>query len=277
MRSRALKPSSFLATLVFALLSYSATAIAVPKAELWTFWLDHVPDSTVELDHSAWQRFLDSYLTQHEDGINRVDYGSVTAQMRSQLQAYLDYLTASDPRLLSRDEQLAYWVNLYNALTVEVVLRHPGKGSILRMRYGLLSIGPWAEPLIEIAGNELSLNDIEHRILRPIWQDHRIHYVVNCASLGCPNLNRLAYNSENVSSLLAAAEVEFVNHPRGVTFTDDGRLRLSSIFKWYRGDFATSQRELLDHLARRHATLGDAIRNHRKGIQYKYDWNLNRP
>ena len=258
--------SVFRPVLFLALVFFSAAATAVPKAELWTLWLDHAPDSTVEIDHSAWQRFLDSYLTPHEDGVNRVDYASVTEEARSQLQAYLDNLTASDPRLLSRDEQLAYWVNLYNALTVEVVLRHPGKGSILRMRYGLLSIGPWAEPLIEVAGNELSLNDIEHRILRPIWQDHRIHYVVNCASLGCPNLNQLAYTSENIASLLAAAEAEFINHPRGVTFPDDGRLRLSSIFKWYRADFATSQRELLDHLADRHATLGNAIRNHRKGI-----------
>ena len=261
-------------TLIIFLLVANSAVHAAPAAELWPVWLDDNPNSATTVDHAPWQEFLDRYLRPSEDGVNRVAYGEVTAADRALLIAYLDALTTLDPRDLSRAEQFPYWINLYNALTVEVVLRHPRKGSILRMGKGLFSIGPWGDSLIKVAGVDLSLDDIEHRILRPIWKDHRIHYAVNCASIGCPNLAREAYTPENTERLLAQGETDYVNHDRGVSL--DGRLRLSSIYKWYRSDFGETEQDVLSYLARHRPELAEQLNAHTGRVDYRYDWNLNR-
>ena len=139
---------------------------AAPSADLWDFWQQHDKDSDVSVDHSTWQNLLDAYVSQAPSGINLVDYEAIGQSGRDQLITYIEQLTALDPRTLNKDEQFAYWVNLYNALTVEVVLRYPKKNSILRMGKKFLSIGPWDDKLLEIAGQAITLNDIEHRILR---------------------------------------------------------------------------------------------------------------
>ena len=146
--------------------------------------------STVRVDHRRWGRFLAAYVRPGENGLNRVAYGSVTAEGRADLGAYLDSLAAVPVSTLSRPEQMAFWINLYNALTVRVVLDHYPVGSIreIDISPGLFSNGPWRAELTTVEGEPLSLDDIEHRILRPIWRDPRIHYALNCASLGCPNL-----------------------------------------------------------------------------------------
>ena len=107
--------------------------------------------------------------------------------------------------LTSRDEQLAYWINLYNALTVKVILDHYPVKSILDIDIspGWFSIGPWGKKLVAVEGVEISLDDIEHRILRPIWRDPRIHYALNCAAVGCPNLLREAFTGATAEVLLA--------------------------------------------------------------------------
>ncbi|MEE4280476.1 MAG: DUF547 domain-containing protein, partial [Pseudomonadales bacterium] len=166
---------------------------AAPDTDAWALWAKDNPASTRQIDHSAWQSFLDQYLAPQPDGVNLVAYNRVgEGEGRTALQTYLQMLADIDPRDLDRNEQFAYWVNLYNALTVEVVLTNPDKKTIRRMGEGLFSFGPWDDKLITIAGEEVTLNDIEHRILRPIWQDPRIHFAVNCASLGCPNLQTQA-------------------------------------------------------------------------------------
>ncbi len=269
--------AALLALTGIATLGNTPEANAAPAARLWPIWTDSDETSRSTIDHARWQALLDRYVVPAADGINRFAYARVTAPDRALLTTYLDDLAAVDPHTLARREQLPYWINLYNALTVEVVLRHPDKGSILRMGRGLLSIGPWNDELLEIAGHALTLNDIEHRILRPIWQDHRIHYAVNCASLGCPNLQQAAFTAGNVQALLAAAEAAYVNHPRGVSVDDRGRLTLSTIYKWYRRDFAADERALLEHLAQRHETLAQVLSTYRSKVRYRYDWTPNRP
>ncbi len=152
---------------------------------------------------------------------------------------------------LRRPEQLAYWINLYNALTVQVVLDHYPVASIhdIAISPGLLAIGPWDKPLIEIEGAAVSLNDIEHRILRPIWRDPRIHYAVNCASIGCPDLQARAFTAETAEALLEAAARAYVNHPRGAR-VEAGELTVSSIYAWYREDFGGTEAGVIAHLKR---------------------------
>jgi hypothetical protein len=228
-------------------------------------------------DHNRWQTLLDRYLVAAADGINRFRYQAVSNEDRTHLDDYLAALAALDPRGLERKDQMAYWINLYNAQTVRVVLNHPRKGSILRMGAGFFAVGPWDETLTEVAGQPLTLNDIEHRILRPIFEDHRIHFAVNCASIGCPNLSASAYRGTTLDAQLAEAETAYLNHPRGVSFDERGRLTISTIFKWYRGDFADSDEALLAYLAAHHRRLGAELSAYEGRIRYRYDWSLNRP
>jgi hypothetical protein len=143
------------------------------------------------------------------------------------------------------------------------------------MGRGLFSFGPWNDEVATVAGQALTLNDIEHRILRPIWQDHRIHFAVNCASLGCPDLSANAYTAENLEQQLAQAELNYLNHPRGIRFDADGELVVSSIFDWYLEDFATDQSGLLRYLAQYHDEAGERLRSYAGRIRYHYDWSLN--
>ena len=91
--------------------------------------------------------------------------------------------------------------------------------------------------MVRVADQALSLNDIEHNILRPVFNDFRIHFAVNCASFGCPNLQSQAFTRDNVDALLESASREFLAHPRAIAFNADGLLQLSSIFDWYAEDF----------------------------------------
>ena len=118
------------------------------------------------------------------------------------LDDYLQMLESVQVTDLNPDEQFAYWINLYNALTIWVILEHYPVESIQDISYGLLTRGPWKENLATVEGVDLSLDDIEHEILRPVFQDNRIHYAVNCASIGCPNLQSTAFTSNNLEDLL---------------------------------------------------------------------------
>ncbi len=129
--------------------------------------------------------------------------------------------------------------------------------------------------LITIKGEALTLDDIEHRILRPIWLDARIHYAVNCASLGCPNLQRQAFTAANTESLLETAAREFINHPRGAK-VEDGRLVVSSIYDWFEDDFGGNDRGVIEHLKIYAETdLRRALSNLDRISDDRYDWQLN--
>ncbi len=256
----------------------AAGAPAAPKPDLWRRWQEHAPSSRIRVDHSAWQRFLTEYVVaDHPSGVNRVRYDEVSPADRAALDRYLDVLQAVPVSQLNRDEQRAYWVNLYNALTVKVVIDHYPVESIrdIDISPGFFSAGPWDAELLTIEGEDITLNNIEHRILRPIWEDNRIHYALNCASVGCPNLQPTAFTARNAEELLERAAREYVNHPRGARLTG-GVLRLSSIYDWYQVDFEGSEEGVLRHL-RRYAepALAAALEAFRGTVEYGYDWALN--
>lgn len=241
----------------------------------WEFWDTSDSTSDRHLSHDSWNEFLGTYVTETDDGINRVNYDGVTEESRNALKSYIDRMSALDPRDLNKAEQFAYWINLYNALTVEVVLQHPGAKSIRQMGGGLFRTGPWRDKLVGIAGQVLSLDDIEHRILRPIFRDRRIHYAVNCASISCPNLGLNAYTGEDVEIMLCEAEANYINHGRAVSFDNNGRLVLSSIFKWYASDFAPDEESLLAYLAEHHKSYRERLTNYTSAVRYEYDWSPN--
>ena len=248
-----------------------------PKAKLWSNWTKHQTTSTRTIDHSNWADFLQTYVKQSLDGVNRIDYAGVSESHRVDLQAYISKMEKISISEYRRDEQFAYWVNLYNALTVKIVLEHYPVDSIrnIKLSKGLFSKGPWDKKLLSIEGEEISLNDIEHRILRPIWNDPRIHYAVNCASVGCPNLQQQAFSSDNLQELLDKAAHDYINHPRGVGL-ERNRLIVSSIYVWFESDFGGSGAGVISHL-KQHANvpLAKALEKVKKISGDRYDWSLN--
>jgi len=268
------------ATILLLCTAYAAVAHAalVPESDVWKLWETSDETNPATIDHSDWQEILDVYLVADDPtGINRFRYAAVTTADRNHLQAYIDQLANTDPRDFNRSEQRAYWTNLYNALTVNLVVQYYPVKSIRKIEGGLFGLGPWDEELVEISGAKLTLNDIEHRILRPIFEDPRTHYAVNCASLGCPNLAKYAYTAANMESLLNEGARNFINSSRGVDISDS-QLRLSSIYKWFSADFGANEAELIQHL-RRYATpeLAEQLANFSGRLKYGYDWSLNEP
>lgn len=260
-----------------ALFTALLTALTVPKPELWPHWDAHNDRFKVAIDHATWNAFLALYVRKSEDGINRVAYSEVTPEDRARLDGYVRLMQTVPIGRFARKEQLAYWINLYNAETVKLVLDHYPVSSILKIAIspGWFDRGPWDAKLLKIEGEELSLNDIEHRILRPIWRDSRIHYALNCASLGCPNLQPQAFTGGNTEAMLDNAAREYVNHPRGAHF-EDGHLIVSSIYNWYKSDFGGSDATVLAHL-RRYAEpkLARRLGGVSEISDYQYDWALN--
>lgn len=276
-----LRPSFRLLSLAWLLLIFVAVPanalFSAPRAELWERWVAHDEASTATIDHSAWTNFLSVYLEEFPDGVNRMRYADVKAADREQLEHYVAGLAATTISNYNRAEQRAYWINLYNALTVKVVLDHYPVSSIrdIDISPGLFSVGPWDKKLVAIEGEKLSLNDIEHRILRPIWKDPRIHYAVNCASIGCPNLAPSAFTAETSESLLEKGARDYVNHPRGVEIVN-GKPVASKIYDWFKPDFGKNDEELLAHL-RRYAEprLREKLIGFSHLSGYRYDWALN--
>lgn len=251
------------------------SANAAPDSEALEFWNVSDESSSVVLSHAQWQLILDTYLRSNTaSGVNLFAYQSVTPADKKKLKAYLDTLQAIDPRTLNKREQLSYWINLYNALTIDVVLDEYPIESIKNIRSLTSLFGPWDKNLAKVMGEKLSLNDIEHGILRPIWQDPRIHFAVNCASIGCPNLQAQAFTAENTEDLMESAAGEFINHPRGVTVESD-RVVLSSIFDWYGSDFGADQDEIIEYLADFYE--GDDVEQLEatEKVDFNYNWQLN--
>lgn len=262
---------------------FSTSVQAAPEAELDPFWEKQMPGIMTIIDHGGYRRFLTRYV-EEINGQTYVNYAKVDQTGRDLLDDYVTKLQRRDPRGgLGRDAQFAYWVNLYNAHTLQLILNDYPIKSITKLG-GLFSFGPWNDEGLVVAEQEISLNDIEHRILRPIWKDPRIHYVVNCASLGCPNLPKEPLSPNQIDRQLTQAAEAFINHPRGVSFSQDGVLRLSSIYDWYQDDFLgsdpsrTKLRQVVDHL--KVYAKGDLLEqlmayDVRRGVIYQYDWGLN--
>ena len=260
--------------LLLSFLLFCTAAVAAPKAALWARWERHVSDASAVVDHSALTEFLKQYRSE-KDGIALLDYGGVDAAAAENLRAYIKRLSQTAVDELSRDEQRAFWINAYNALTIELILANYPVDSIREISSGFLSFGPWDDKMFSVAGEEMSLNDIEHRILRPIWNDARLHYAVNCASIGCPNIAAEAFTAANSERLLESGARAYVNHRRGAT-VEDGKLRVSSIYDWFKVDFGGDDAGVIRHLKQYAAP---SLREELNGVSTiaddDYDWALN--
>lgn len=231
---------------------------------------------------------LDALLARHvslpADGVARVNYAGwkASAADMAALDAWIAAAALRGPSAMGREEAFAFWANLYNALTLNVVLERYPVRSIKDIRSTGVGLdprqfsGPWRTRLIAVEGRRLSLDDIEHEIMRPDFRDPRVHYSVNCASFGCPNIPPRAWRAASLAADLDAAARAFVNHPRGAMILPDGRLRVSSIYKWFREDFGGDDAGVIAHLRRYAAPpLGAALAPITRVSDDAYDWALN--
>ena len=228
-------------------------------------------------DYSIWEQILARYVSPDQTGINLFAYGKVTPADKKALKSLLKALQTVPVTQLSQDEKMAFWINLYNAQTIDVVLDHYPVKSIkdISLGGGLFTSGPWKKSLMKVEGRSLSLDNVEHDILRKQWRDPRIHYAVNCASISCPNLAAKPFTAKNLESMLSEQAKNYVNHERAVSLKN-GRLKLSQIYSWYRSDFGKSDADIIKHIASyASAELQHQLTDVKFISDYHYDWSLN--
>lgn len=241
--------------------------------------------SSTTVDHSTWDKLLKTYVKTDKTGLNRVDYKAFKDNGHKTLKAYVKYLERIKVTNLNKAEQFAFWVNLYNAKTIDVVLDHYPVRSIRNISVddsliGFLKTsvgagGPWKAKIITVAGASLSLDDVEHNILRPVFKDPRVHYAVNCASIGCPNLRITAFTADNLEGQLNAGAIDYINSPRGFTVIGEN-VTASSIYRWFQEDFGGTEQSIIAHaLEYAKPKLKTRLARLNAIDSFAYDWALN--
>lgn len=218
--------------------------------------------------NAEYNTFLSKYVSS-VNGINLVAYDKVTPQDRAVLRSYIEKLSAMDIEALPRDAEMATWFNLYNAKTIELILENYPTKSIRKIS------NPWKRDRLVVNGKKMSLDDIEHGTVRKKYDEPRVHYAFNCASIGCPNIKSSAWEASSLEADLVQASRDFIGSERGVSIQGN-KIIASSIFKWYKKDFGGNEAGILAHL-RQYATGSkkaalDAASDINK---YDYDWDLN--
>ncbi|WP_100636774.1 DUF547 domain-containing protein [Marinomonas sp. ef1] len=240
-------------------------------------------------DHQAWDTLLKQHVVMLKGGqASQVDYQGF-ADDKSQLKSYLASLSEvsnAEFDAWPKDEQLAFLINAYNAWTVALILtKWPDLDSIKDL--GSFFNSPWSKSFIPLLGETRSLDDIEHTLIRGSdrYQDPRIHFAVNCASIGCPALRNEAYTGKYLDTQLGEQTRLFLED-RSRNRIDNGKLALSSIFKWYRKDFekgwqgySSLEQFLVDHAADLSLSPEEVQKLKDKDMTIRfldYDWALNK-
>lgn len=225
---------------------------------------------TTPPDHQLWHNLVKVHV--RSDGM--VDYkGFIRDSAR--LNQYLKLLSdnAPDRKTWSKAEQLAYWINAYNAFTVKLIVDNYPVKSIRDLGPGFKIPGVkdvWHYKFFKIGGADASLDDIEHGILRKEFDEPRIHFAINCASVSCPPLLNEAFTVDKLEIQLTQVAIRFIDDPTRNQITAD-QAQISSIFSWFRGDF-TEKGTLIDFLNRYSKVK---IKPSAKISYLDYNWNLN--
>lgn len=258
------------------LLPFHAAQASFTK-NLWPMWLNNNPLSTQCIDHHLWAEFLRNHVVKSTEGINRLCYKNIRMEDKKKLEKYLQYLSTVEIARYNRREQLAYWLNFYNALTVKTVIDYYPIGSTkdINISPGLFSIGPWGAKLIEVQGQQLSLDDIHNKIIRPIWNDQRTHYAINNGALGAPNLQAEPFTGVCLEEQLNVAAIQYINSLRGVQMIE-GSLVVSKLYKWFIDDFNGDEQGVIQHLKNfAKEPLKSQLKHVNSIDSYVYNWHLN--
>lgn len=220
------------------------------------------------VDNQIYGELLKKYVV---DG--NVDYKGFKVEEKK-LDQYLDILTKVDVDALDRDEQFAHYVNVYNAWTIKLILtKYPDLESIKDL--GNILKSPWKKKFVQLKDEVVTLDHVEHDILRPGFKDPRVHFAVNCASRSCPPLRSEPYTGAKLDRQLREMTAAFINDPGQYRLEDD-TLRVSSIFKWFSEDFNGDVTGFYRQYAQGDLKSKLEALGNRTKIKYlDYDWSLN--
>ncbi|MEQ9188758.1 MAG: DUF547 domain-containing protein [Cryomorphaceae bacterium] len=250
------------------------TIIATCSALVMLFLLhscavDKVDSDSRPIKHDLFTEILQEYV----DSNGMVDYGRLQ-QDSAKFNVYLDLLSENHPndKHWTKSEQLAYWINAYNAFTLQLIVRNYPITSIKDITPVTLPfvVSPWDVKFINIEGREYDLNQIEHGIIRAQFDQPMIHFGLVCAAKGCPKLRTEAYTAEEVDAQLAEQASDFVNDQMK-NLTGSPNPKVSKIFRWYKGDFTDSS-SLAEYL---NSISDDSIASDADIDYLDYNWELN--
>ena len=229
------------------------------------------PENTSEIapSHELWNELLQKHVTK----TGFIDYKGVILE-KDRLNEYLDIISshAPDEKSWSKSEQLAYWINAYNAFTVKLIVDNYPVESIKDLHPVNIPLvsSVWQKKFFKIGGAKMNLDYIEHSILRKQFEEPRIHFAINCASVSCPPLLDEAYTSEKIEKQLEHQAVTFINDSTRNRITAED-VKISKIFNWFKSDF-TKHGNLTDYLNKYSRLKID------RGVDIEYldyDWGLN--
>ncbi|WP_430411612.1 DUF547 domain-containing protein [Kordia sp.] len=218
-----------------------------------------VPYEKPTFNHDSWDKLLQKYVSS-EGNVNYKGFKNDRTKLRAYIASLAENVPTND---WSKEEKLAYWINAYNALTVDLILQNYPLKSIKDIR------NPWKQELWTLGGKKYDLETIEHKILRKM-DEPRIHFAINCASFSCPPLLNKAFTASTMEPQLMKVTKDFLADAKRNTITKDN-LEVSKIFKWFSKDFKQNG-SLIDFLN----TYSTVKISNDAAIDYKdYDWTLN--
>ncbi len=235
---------------------------------LFLFFASHCL-ATDNIDNQIYASLLKKHVID-----KRVNYDGFKKDEKL-LDNYLSILSQTDVKSLSGNNLFAFYINVYNAFTIKLILtKYPGINSIKEI--GNFFSNPWSKKFILLRGRTVSLDHIEHDILRPKFKDPRVHFAINCASKSCPPLLNEPYEGKTLETQLDDQTKKFINDKKN-TFIKGDTLFISKIFKWFKKDFSDNPLSFI----KRHASgeLKEELNSHGENINLSYqtyDWSLNR-
>ncbi|MBF9236320.1 DUF547 domain-containing protein [Hymenobacter sp. BT683] len=243
-------------------------AFSAPEASLAGTESYVMRRAAAPVDHSAYDRLLKKHV--NEKG--QVNYKGFKADQK-EFDQYLALLSKNPPaKSWSKQEQMAYWINAYNAYTIRLILNHYPVQSIKdigsKIKIPFVTT-PWASKFFSIGGEKMSLDNIEHGILRKNYNDPRIHFALVCASVSCPRLRNEAFTAEKLDRQLDDQGRDFLNDP---TKNKPGAAQLSKYFDWYKGDWTANGQSVAKWVDKYAKTK---LVNPDKVTYLEYNWNLN--
>ena len=242
---------------------------SAPKLKLWQRLESFNPFSRESIDHRQWDHILKLYVRKDVNDVNLINYCRLRKEGKIVLDDYIGVLNKTPISLYSRNEQKAFWINLYNALTVQIITAYYPVNSILEIP------SAWNKKLAKVEGVDLSLNDIQYKILKPIWRDALIHYSINQGAIGSPNLLRIAFTGHNINQLIELNAHSYINSNHATKIINEN-LVVSKIYSWFKEDFGGTDQSIISHLKDyAEFELLEKLKEKNSIKNYKFDWSLN--
>ena len=239
-------------------------------------WPANEQVSIDQIKHDAWDALLQKYVD--TDGMVNYKAWHKNQTDRAALKTYLECLSMANPSAkATRDARMAYWINAYNALTIEGILRVYPTTSIRNHTAKLFGYNIWKKLHLQTGPSKINLDSIEHKVLRKM-NEPRVHFAIVCASIGCPRLLNRAYTADQLENQLSVNTTDFFSRSQNLQFdTATSKLKLSSILEWFGTDFGDTSKKQINAIAPYFPeSARKFITGNKFSVEYlDYNWQLN--